>query len=827
MFGFLPPTQTFFSRGDELRQIHKYVCESDKSITVLTGMSGVGKTQLARKYAAIYNKSFESIVWIDAAINKTQISMTNLCHLLGLSVKDSQGDAFDIEVISRKVHSYFEREKTLYIFDNVDDESVKNFEKYVSNKQNAFTLVTSQWKTWSANVHQVQINPFSHQDAFLFMKRDIITTDDEKLKEITLELRYHPLAINQAILYINNNNISLQNYLDLFRSQPVEILDEGLPTEAETKSAIISINLVLNKIETSNEKSVEILNHLSYCDGQNLTKQFIQDISKYLKVNDEVLINRAIALLVSYSLLDRFDDDMDKYAMHEITQLACKCYQKRKEIIEICNKNIVEFLKLQLEEVKKHVDDGKQFYKHFLHMFRIEKPKMCEVFYQQSSRIQSFLSNKGFFQEAINILDAIQNYNTKSYGAENEITLITKYNKADCLKNMGKYNEALEINYQVDKIQTDVLGINHPSTFNTKNNIALCLYGMGKYNEALEIYYQVDKIQTDILGINHPSTLLTKNDMANCLYRMGKNNEALEIYYQVDKIQTDILGINHPSTLCTKSNIAMCWNGMGKYNEALEIYYQVDKIQTDVLGINHPSTLDTKNNIANCLYGMGKYNEALEIYYQVDKIQADVLGINHPSTLCTKNNIASCLYGMEKFIKALEIYYQVDKIQNDILGINHPSTLFTKNNIATCLYGMGKYNEALEIYNQVIKIQTDILGINHPSTLITKNNIAMCWNGMGKYNEALEIYNQVIKIQTDVLGINHPLTLITKNNIASCLYGMGKYNEALEIYNQVVKIQTDILGINHPTTLVMKNNIANCLNDMKLKQAEGWSCHLF
>ena len=232
-----------------------------------------------------------------------------------------------------------------------------------------------------------------------------------------------------------------------------------------------------------------------------------------------------------------------------MTQLACKCYQKRKETTEICKENFIDFLRLQLEDVKEHADDGKQFYNHFLHMFRIDQSKMCEVFHQQSWNIQKFLSNKGFFQEAIKILDVIQNYSTKSYGAENKITLDTKINIASCLNRMGKYNEALEIYYQVGKIQTDILGINQPSTLDTKNKTANYLNRMGKYNEALEIYYQVGKIQTDILGINHLSTLDTKNNTANCLNRMGKYNEALEIYYQVGKIQTDILGINHTSTL--------------------------------------------------------------------------------------------------------------------------------------------------------------------------------------------------------------------------------------------------------------------------------------
>ena len=137
--------KTFFSRDDELNRFHKHVCEtndSGKSITVLIGMTGIGKTQLARKYAAVYNEHFESVVWVDAAVDKLQVSMTNHSHELGLSVKDSQGDPFDIEVVSKKIHNYFEREKSLYIFDNVDDESVKNFEKYVSNKKKTMISIT-------------------------------------------------------------------------------------------------------------------------------------------------------------------------------------------------------------------------------------------------------------------------------------------------------------------------------------------------------------------------------------------------------------------------------------------------------------------------------------------------------------------------------------------------------------------------------------------------------------------------------------------------------------------------------------------------------------
>ena len=58
---------------------------------------------------ASYSKCFENIVWVDAAFDKLQISVTNLCHVLGLSVNDFRGHAFDIEVVVTKMHLYFER----------------------------------------------------------------------------------------------------------------------------------------------------------------------------------------------------------------------------------------------------------------------------------------------------------------------------------------------------------------------------------------------------------------------------------------------------------------------------------------------------------------------------------------------------------------------------------------------------------------------------------------------------------------------------------------------------------------------------------------------
>ncbi|XP_065660388.1 uncharacterized protein LOC136084201 [Hydra vulgaris] len=506
-------------------------------------MSGVGKTQIARKYCEIYYNFYKNFVWIDAAIEKLRTSMRNQCQILGFDVYDSKGDYLNIEVIVEKIHNHYKNEQTLYIFDNIDDESVKNLTMYISRKPNSFTLVTSQWRAWSNNVNKLLVDVFTSEEAFAYVKNNIKENADENIRNLIKELGYHPFAITQAIKYINIHRISIEKYVDRYRSKP-EILDNNFPTEEEPKSAIKAINLVLIKLEKSKPFPFKILNCLSHCDYQNISKQFIIQISKQMEINEEDVIDEAVGLLMSYSLLNCFDDE--KYSMHELTQLTCRCFQNRNSTTNTYLSLIENLFIFELNEVKDHMDYGNYFVFHFICMFRTNGIKISKTFHNMTTSITKLLLSKGLFEEAIEILKSIQSFNTETYGENNKFTLDTKLNIASCLYAMGKYNEALEIYYSVDKIRTEILGINHPNTMSTKHNIANCLYAMGKNNEALEIYYSVDKIETEILGINHPNTMSTKNNIAVCLDVMGKYNEALEIYYSVDKIRTEILGDNMP-----------------------------------------------------------------------------------------------------------------------------------------------------------------------------------------------------------------------------------------------------------------------------------------
>ena len=371
-------------------------------------MSGIRKSLLARKYVSVYHKWYDNLVWLDAAHCKIRMSVINLSDQLGLSTTNSQGVTLSIKVMASKIHNYYRTGKTLYVFDNVDDVSVKHFMEYVSNLLNSFTLVTSQWRGWTINALKMDIETFSLQDALCFMSQNIKTEKEETLKKIAEDLRFHPFALHQSVIYINNTHVSLKEYVEIYRSNPIAVLDEFL-NEAEGKSAVATINIVLKKLQMNEEfLTLYILNCLSYCDGKIITPEFLKQLSNFTGENNSYQISHAITVMINFSLIN-LECDLNSsihhmYSMHEITQLTCQKLKKNYKTSLNSFKNLAGFIKQELSGITEHVDFGFHWYKHFIHMFLKQEQEMGKEFESFSKQVYLLLSPKGLFHYAVRIL---------------------------------------------------------------------------------------------------------------------------------------------------------------------------------------------------------------------------------------------------------------------------------------------------------------------------------------------------------------------------------------------------------------------------------------
>ena len=239
---FQPPSKNFVGRQKEINIIHETFIRSKvlpKRMVVLTGMPGIGKTQIARKYADEYQRCYDYIVWIDASFNALKDSLKDFAHTIGIKVQDISGVYFKTEVISKMIHNHFRNGRSLYVYDQVDDVTVQDFEKYVDHHPNSFTIVTSQWNCWSSESTVIKINSFSPVEAMTFLQSQLLNQSNERLQEIAAMVWFHPQALHQVIMYLNTSLLStLDEFIINFQADPIAFLTTKSRKETQNKCVV-------------------------------------------------------------------------------------------------------------------------------------------------------------------------------------------------------------------------------------------------------------------------------------------------------------------------------------------------------------------------------------------------------------------------------------------------------------------------------------------------------------------------------------------------------------------------------------------------------------
>ena len=120
-----PRNKGFVGREDDLARLHDLL-QRDGTVGVrpaaLTGMGGIGKTQLAVQYAFVHAASYPGgVYWIEAAGDDWRPALAALAVKLDLEAKDAPEAERQLRLVA-KLEGYLRaRPDALVIFDNVDD----------------------------------------------------------------------------------------------------------------------------------------------------------------------------------------------------------------------------------------------------------------------------------------------------------------------------------------------------------------------------------------------------------------------------------------------------------------------------------------------------------------------------------------------------------------------------------------------------------------------------------------------------------------------------------------------------------------------------------
>ena len=756
----------FTGRDKKLEQIHETLL-SNKTVALsqpvaVCGLGGVGKTQTAVEYTYRYRDEYEFVLWVKADSEDTIISdYVAVAKLLDLPVKNDSDQKL---VVSAVLNWFKNNENWLLVFDNADEPSVlKNF---MPLNPKGHILLTSRAHLFDELdiTNQLEMDKMLPDEARkFFIKRtgreNLKSSELKALDELTSELDYLPLAIEQAGAYIKKVECSFEDYLSSYKKSGLKLLEKSqIVTDKYPKSVATTWLLNFEMVEKTSKASAEILSVSAFLNPSQIpvdifikgAKELGPVISSALEDVESLLVVLFDVLepLRQYSLITH-DTDNHTYDIHRLVQAVLR---------DRMDENTQ---KLWVERSVKAVNLA-----------------FPEVEYKNWEFCDKLLPHAQTCAEYIELWD-IETEESAKLLNETGKYLYERVRFKECEL---FYNRALNIR----KI---ILDPDHPDLAESLNDLAELYWSQGKYSDAEPLYTRALEIREKVLGSEHPDVATSLNNLAGLYESQGKYSDAEPLYTRALEIREKVLGSEHPDVATSLNNLAELYRSQGKYSDAEPLYTRALEIREKVLGSEHPDVAASLNNLAALYVHQGKYSDAEPLYTRALEISEKVLGSEHPDVASSLNNLAELYRSQGKYSDAEPLLKRALEISEKVLGSEHPDVAASLNNLAALYVHQGKYSDAEPLLKRALEIQEKVLGSEHPDVATSLNNLAGLYVHQVKNLKAKELFVRSINIMEKSKGEDHPDFLGILKNYASLLIKMRKGREASKILKRVEYIR--------------------------------------
>jgi tetratricopeptide (TPR) repeat protein len=793
-----PRNESFVGREKQLQSLEELIVAPNTTHQRMTicGLGGCGKSALALEFAyrALARHARYLVFWVPAISQETfELAYRDIGTLL--RIPGIADDNADVKLLVKRALDSESFGDWLMIVDNADDPSVlldstdgdprsARLSDRLPRSSRGTILFTTRSKKAAEDLTQAKVIRLSDMDqaeAKLLLTQRLaeVSTHEEAEEDAKTDLvrllAYLPLAIVQAAAFISSDEISVSEYIALFKqSMGVELLSEHFEDPSryrEMESTIAKTwYITFDQILKQDRLAADYLAFMACIDRVNIPQSLLPSGDSQLQQTKALGTLKAYAFLIERRQILPGERTERFFDIHRLVHTASIRWLK--EHGEWMAR--IDIAVARLEEV---VPYGGH-----------EKKEAWTTYLPHANHVAT--SDNGVIER------------TKA-------SLLNRVGR--CQSTLGQYPAAEATHRQVLSIRGKSFGKQHQLTLSTMNAVGEALSYQGRHEAAEVMHRQTLAAREKVLGTEHPDTLLSKNNLALVLDKQGKYEAAEVMHRQTLAASEKVLGTEHPDTLLSKNNLALVLDKQGKYEAAEVMHRQTLAASEKVLGIEHPDTLMSKNNLAGVLDRQGKYEAAEVMHRETLRAREMVLWKEHPDTLTSINNLAVVLDRQGKYEAAEIMYRQMLAASENVLGKEHPSTLISMNNLAQVLVNQGKYEAAETIHRKSLAGKERVLGKEHPSTLISMNNLAGVLVKQSKYEVAEVMHGQALAVQEKVLGKEHPDTLLSVNNLADLFATQHCYAEADALYQRACAGYSTVLGHDHPTTRFCRRSYSHML----------------
>lgn len=690
---------------------------------VLVGMGGVGKSRLALEYAYHACATARIVWWIPAAEPVGLVeALSRLAASLGV------GEHADQPImLSRLWRELRRRDDWVLVYDDCADPDVLLPLRPTGG--GGLVLVTSRHRAWGNLGRPLVIDALKVQDSVRLLGVVSGAAHTDAATELAEQLGGLPLALVQASAFIEQTGMTLERYLELFRSQRLALMSRATP-EDHRAGVATTWQLSVEQVAASSTPATEVLRLCAALGTAEIPLELLASASGLLTeplrsvVTDQLTLEDTIAVLLRFSLVYR---DGQSLRMHPLMRAVLQA-QLTHEERERDRIGIDQILHAAMPGAADDPAEWPRWAWWVPHA--LDLAERHEAAHDQARavplllRAGEYLDERALYRTAREVLERAERSATLVWGpADRRLVPV--------LSELGLVLERLGDNAGSRTLQERALALLEAAGEQSGPDAGRVLTRLGAVLRCQRDLVAAMHAQRRALAALDPTS--APHEYGRCLtdlglsqWMAGQLGQARATFDDAIALLDGCLGPLHPDVAHAKSGQAVVFQDLGLLEDARDLQAGVLACVTSTMGNNHPDTAHALDKYAYLSRLLGQLDESIRGHQQAIDILASVYGQTHVEVAMPLTNLGLVHRMRGDLEVAAECQQRAMELFAATYGAQHPHTALATRRLGGVRIDQGRQSEAEQLLEQALTLTIAGLGPDHPDVQATREELAAC-----------------------------------------------------------------------------------------------------